>query len=69
MTLACIDLMHVHATLTIMCAAQTACVQCKSRPREVCIQMRQATLAQNPQAHSFAAAANQAPLQPCCTCS
>ena len=66
MTLACIDLMHVHATLTIMCAAQTACVQCKSRPREVCIQMRQATLAQNPQAHSFAAAANQAP---CCTCS
>ena len=42
-----------HARLTIMCAEKEACIQCKSRPREICIQMRRATLAQNPQSQSF----------------
>merc|ERR1719163_643832 len=30
-----------------------ACVQCKSRPREICIQMRRATLAKNPRSQEF----------------
>ena len=37
-----------HATLTIMCAEKTACIQCKNRPRELCFQMRQEHFALNP---------------------
>ena len=37
-----------HATLTIMCAEKTACIQCKNRPRELCFQMRQEHFALTP---------------------